>query len=283
MTARSSPWRSPDHAAISTSTRYREGMAAAAAATWGGDNRRSVTGRPRPIARRGVEAPRIAHGLAWSSPSATAVVIAARSSRYAWACRVAPSRTDAALPCRPLSTSAAFRCSASAAKRSPSRWCQRRTNAGDSELTPVLPRVGEMQVRSNPRYSSFVDSRAVGCSSIHCSTKVATEGDNDGLTGAFQVPRTRSACCRSSRNDASVREVNVVGAATYRASGPITRARNRPDGSRSTDPKARRDRLREAPPAEVPGVGRAVGGDEISGWSCEGRDGSAGFPSPAVP
>ena len=81
VTARSSPWRSPDQAAISTSTRYRSGIAAAAAATWVGDSRRSVTGRDRPSARRGTAPPRIVHGFDRNMPSPTAAVIAARSSR----------------------------------------------------------------------------------------------------------------------------------------------------------------------------------------------------------
>ena len=71
--ARSSPCRSPDHAAINTSTRYRAGIAAAASATWTGDSSRSVTGRDRPTARRGVDAPRTWHGFVARSPSITAV------------------------------------------------------------------------------------------------------------------------------------------------------------------------------------------------------------------
>ena len=174
------------------------------------------------------------------------MVIAARSNRYAWACLAAPSRTDAALPCRPFALSAAPRRSASAARRSPSWWCQRLTAAGVSADTDARPSVGAMQVRSNPRYSSFVDARAVGCSSIHPPTYTATDGDADGLTGALHVPRTRSACWTSTHRDASVRFANVAGADTYRPSGPITRARNRPDGNRSTVPNTRRDRLRLA-------------------------------------
>ena len=109
-----------------------------------------------------------------------------------------------------------------------------------------------MQVRSKLRYSSLVESRAVGCSSIHRATYAATEGDADALIGACHVPRTRSACWTSTHSEASVRLENVAGADTYRPSGPITRARNRPDGNRSTVPNARRDRLR---PAALAGPG----------------------------
>jgi hypothetical protein len=47
-----------------------------------------------------------------------------------------------------------------------------------------------MQARSNPRYSSLVDSRAVGCSSIHAPTYDATDGEVDGRAGACHIPRT---------------------------------------------------------------------------------------------
>lgn len=72
-----------------------------------------------------------------------------------------------------------------------------------------------MHVRNNPRSNSFVDSRDVGPSAIHCSARAPTDGDAERLLGPFHAPRTGSACCTSTHNDASVLQVNVLGAATY--------------------------------------------------------------------
>ena len=99
-------------------------------------------------------------------------------------------------------------------------------------------------MRSRPRYISFVLDFADGCSVIHRATYSPTVGDTPRLAGAFHTPRTRSACCRSTQIDASVRVANVTGADTYRPSDPSTRARNRPDGNLSIVPKTLRRRFR---------------------------------------
>lgn len=99
-----------------------------------------------------------------------------------------------------------------------------------------------MHVRSNPAYSSLVPGRADGCWVIHSVTYWPTVGAATRRSGAFQTPRTWSACCTSSHTAASVRVANVIGADTYLLSGPSTRARNRPEDSNSTVPNVRRRR-----------------------------------------